>query len=189
MGAAQFDRQVFLQNKENPPRVPISVLAPLVLAVVVVAGGLLFYKFVIADTAGGAGSSPDAELTPIEEKVSRIEQRLDQIEKRRRALSSEPAAVAKEQKADLPVPAALPPPRTVYRIFPARAVQNTPAAPVAGPATNDVQSVYQKREINALQRDVTAGREEWEATTNRLGNVVGELRSEERRVGKECRSR
>ena len=175
MGAAQFDRQVFLQNKENPPRVPISVLAPLVLAVVVVAGGLLFYKFVIADTAGDAVSSRNAELTQIEEKLSRIEQRLDQIEKRRRALSSEPAAVAKEQKADLPVPAALPPPRTVYRIFPARAVQNTPAAPVPVPATNDVQSVYQKREINALQRDVTAGREEWEAATNRLGNVVGEL--------------
>jgi hypothetical protein len=45
----------------------------------------------------------------------------------------------------------------------------------AAPVPGEIQTGYQKKEINALQRDVTAGREEWEATTNRLGSVVGEL--------------
>jgi hypothetical protein len=177
MGAAQFDRQSFLQNKPDPPRVPISMIAPLVLAGVVVLGGLLFYKFAIADGSVGAGSTRDAELTRIEEKLGTIERRLDQIEKRRKAPTSETTATeTKAQKNDSTPPAPAPAPRTVYRIFPARSVQNSPIAAAApSPGPSEVQVGYQKKEINALQRDVTASREEWEATTNRLGSVVGEL--------------
>ena len=138
MGAAQFDRQSFLQNKPDPPRVPISMIAPLVLAGVVVLGGLLFYKFAIADGGIGAGSTRDAELTRIEEKLGTIERRLDQIEKRRKAPTSETTATeTKGQKIDSAPPAPAPAPRTVYRIFPARSVQNSPiaaAAPSPSPA-------------------------------------------------------
>jgi hypothetical protein len=153
------------------------MIAPLVLAGVVVLGGLLFYKFAIADGGIGAGSTRDAELTRIEEKLGTIERRLDQIEKRRKAPTSETTATeTKGQKIDSAPPAPAPAPRTVYRIFPARSVQNSPIAAAApSPGPSEVQVGYQKKEINALQRDVTAGREEWEATTNRLGSVVGEL--------------
>jgi hypothetical protein len=180
MGTAQFDRQAFLQNKENPPRIPLSVIAPLMLAILVVLGGLLFYKFVILDGGSDASSTRTAELTQIQEKLTRIEQRLDQLEKRRRALSSEASASStKEQKTATPAaPATAPATRTIYRIFPARSVQNSALAAAIPPSvTNvtDAQGNYQKKEITALQRDVSAGRDEWEATTNRLGNVVGEL--------------
>jgi hypothetical protein len=173
MGTGQFDRQVFLQSKEDPPRIPISMLAPLVLAGVVVLGGVLFYKFAIAETTSEVSSPRNAELTRIEEKLGTIEQRLDQLEKRRKATTSETAgAEAKEQKNNSAPPAPAPAPRTVYRIFPPRSVQNSS---VAAASTPDPQVGYQKKEISALEREVTAGREEWEATTNRLGSVVGEL--------------
>ena len=179
MGTAQFDRQAFLQHKDNPPRIPLSVIAPLMLAILVVLGGLLFYKFVILDGGGDVSSTRTAELNKIEEKLTRIEQRLDQLERRRRVLSSEAAAsTAREQKAATSAPATAPATRTIYRIYPARSVQNSPlaaAVPSTAASVTDAQGNYQKKEISALQRDVSADREEWEATTNRLGNVVGEL--------------
>src|SRR6266536_2497403 len=178
MGASQFDRQAFLQPKEVPPRNPLSMVGPLLLAAVAIVGGLAIYKFVIADSASEGSSSNNADLAEIQQKLNGIEQRLDQLEKKRKAAAAEnPAAEPKEQNnaaKDHASPAPPLAPRVVYRVSPPpSALQNTSAS-----ATRDSQYAGQKKEINSLQRDVTASREEWEAATNRLGSVVGELGSQ-----------
>jgi len=178
MGASQFDRQAFLQPKEVPPRNPLSMVGPLLLAAVVIVGGLAIYKFVIADSASEGNSSNNEDLAEVQQKLNGIEQRLDQLEKKRKAAAAEiPAAEPKEQNnaaKDHASPAPPLAPRVVYRVSPPpSALQNTSAS-----TTRDSQYAGQKKEINSLQRDVTASREEWEAATNRLGSVVGELGSQ-----------
>jgi hypothetical protein len=37
------------------------------------------------------------------------------------------------------------------------------------------ESSQQEKELNSLRGDVASGREDWKATADRLGNVVGEL--------------
>jgi hypothetical protein len=178
MGAAQFDRQIFLQPKEGPPRNPLSMIGPILLAAVVIVGGFAVYKFVIADNATEASAGNDPELIQLERKLNTIEQRLDQLEKRRKAAPVEaPTVQTKEQntaqkdrRPQVPAPT-----RVVYKVSPPpSALQNSSTA--APP--QDVQVASQKKEIHSLQRDVTASREEWEAATNRLGGVVGELGSQ-----------
>jgi hypothetical protein len=180
MGASQFDRQAFLQPKEAPPRNPLSMVGPLLLAAVVIVGGLAIYKFVIADSASEGSSSNNAEVAEVQQRLSGIEQRLDQIEKKRKTAATEtPAAEPKEQNnaaKDHASPAPPLAPRVVYRVSPPpSALQNSA---ITAAALHDSQLAGQKKEINSLARDVTASREEWEAATNRLGSVVGELGSQ-----------
>jgi septal ring factor EnvC (AmiA/AmiB activator) len=179
MGAAQFDRQAFLQPKEGPPRNPMAMIGPLLLAAVVIVGGLAFYKFVIADSTPDGSTSNNAELTQVEQRLKAVEQRLDQLDKKRKSTGTEmPPPEAKDQNAVQKdhTPPVQPVPRTVYRVSPSPSSVLHASQPSG--VAREPQAANQKKEINSLQRDVTASREEWEATTNRLGSVVGELGSQ-----------
>jgi hypothetical protein len=177
MGAAQFDRQSFLGPREAPPRHPAAVIGPLLLAAIVVVGGLAIYKFVIADGGPEMTSASSTEITQLQQRLNTLEKRLDQLERRRR-LAPEPPPETKPQDTTQKQPSrAAPPPRIVYRFSPqpAGALQTYLPAPSA---THDPQLATQKKQIDSLQNDVSANREEWQATTDRLGTVVGELGSQ-----------
>ena len=174
MGAGQFDRQAFLHPEGGPPgRNPLALIGPLLLAAVVIVGGLAVYKFVIADSPGEVAPSNSTELTQVQHKLDAMEKRLDQLERRRKMEApvnevKEQSTAAKDQPAALPVPT-----KVIYRMLPAPGSRQPSSATVQ--PGRDPQNASQKRAISTLQGDVSASREEWEAAANRLGTVVGEL--------------
>jgi hypothetical protein len=181
MGAGQFDRQVFLHPEGGPPtRSPLAMVGPLLLAAVVIVGGLAVYKFVIADSTtevASSNSTNSAELTQVQRQLDAIEKRLDQLEKKHKAAAEIPAAEVKPNitPKDHPAPPAAPP-KVVYRVIPPPSSQTLSSAALQ--PSRDPQLASQKKDISVLQRDVSASREEWEAAANRLGGVVGELGSQ-----------
>jgi hypothetical protein len=132
---------------------------------------------VIADAGTDVSSTSASEVTQLQQKLNTTEQRLNQLEKKRSAEVREtPAVGMKEQppSAMINPPSAPRPPRIVYRFSPSPAGSVKPdSAPTA--SMHELQLPSQANGIKALQRNFTASREEWEATTDRLGSVVGEL--------------
>jgi hypothetical protein len=164
-----FDREAFVSPSPRAPSGDSRLPGLLLLLVAVAALGLIGYKFLIQDAVDDSGSDRrtlaqiDQRMAGIEDRLSRIEQERD-----RPAVSSFAA-----KKPDAPAPAVDPQsaPR-VYRITPAPPQQ--PAAPATDPAmTQRVAGLQQG--LGSLQQDATANREAWQATTDRLADVSGQV--------------
>ena len=176
MGAApQFDRQVFAAAKKPPARDPLFVLAPVLFAAVVAAGGFMAYQFIFGDK-GDAGSVSAEQISAVQQKLAAVERRLEQLERKRRGGATE-TPVENETKStgqSAPVGSSGPT-RIIYRITQPPSQRSLALLSARYP---DPQLTAATMRIDSLQRDVAAGREEWEATANRLGSVVGELDSQ-----------
>ncbi|HEY4682028.1 MAG TPA: hypothetical protein VIH17_02115 [Candidatus Acidoferrales bacterium] len=176
MDETKIDRQVFVTQRGNSPRPAASIVGPLLLVAVLGVVGFTGYRYVRANGIPEiGGGNPDR--AQIVKKLEEIEKRLDQLEKRRKTAAPESAtAAAKTEPAvtkSLPSLPASPPPSRALSI--SRQPASTPAA--TNPATDSRLSKLQQ-EVNTFQSDVAANREAWEATSNRLGDTVGELGSQ-----------
>jgi hypothetical protein len=156
------------------------------LAVVIAGlGGFVVYRLVRSGGGGDPGST-NADLAQIEQRLDAIEHRLDQVEKRRKASSPEPVAPAPKEEPAKVAPSP-PPPRIIYRISPPP--EPRPVAPPTKSSPDGSQvSQRQQKELDSLRGDVSSTRQEWEATTNRLGDVVGELASQREEITRHSES-
>jgi hypothetical protein len=176
LGGFEFNRRDYAQPRIIEPRPSPSSADPLLLTVVVIVGGLIVYRLLGTGRAADSGSN-SADFAQIEQRLEGIEHRLDQLERRRRPSAPEPVTAVPKQDPPAPHPSA-PPVRTIYRFSPPLEPRTVAApAPKASPTVSQL-SQQQQKELDSLRGDVAATREEWEATTNRLGNVVGELASQ-----------
>jgi hypothetical protein len=181
MGTAQFDRQAFIEPKDDhPPRNPFVVLIFRLSAVVVLAvAAFIAYKFGFKTLGAGSLAAKNPELTSIEQKLASMEYRIGQLEKKRKNPGAEPVAPERKQQghAEKSLTSLTGnTPRVVY-LGPQRAgsQQNSSASIVPMERAHDIG---QMPDIGSLQRDFRTSREEWEAITNRIGSVVGELGSQ-----------
>jgi hypothetical protein len=165
----EFNREAFVAAppKEAPagPRLILGLL----LVVSVVAIGLIAYKVLIQNAGSSSGTDPRI-VAQLDQRLSMIEDRLDQLEKDRgrRAAAPAPAAPA-------PQAAAAEAPRPHYQISNPTPQQHAPAAAAApDPATNAKLAGLQQNMGN-LQSDATANKEAWQATTDRLADVAGQI--------------
>jgi septal ring factor EnvC (AmiA/AmiB activator) len=132
-------------------------------------------RFAQADVP--AISSDRQSLTEIQKHLNVIEKRLEDLESRRRT-SSRTAADMKEPEEFVQNQSSAPRhPRTQYQVSPHSAIA-TPAV-AAPPAAPDAASAKQlaslQEGIGALQDEANSNKEAWQATTNRLAEVAGEL--------------
>lgn len=184
MGGFQFDRQDYARPTPSEPRSgPSSLAGPLLLLAValVAVGGFVAYRLVRGGNGDARGSN--ADVAQIEERLKAIEQRLDQVERRRRLPTPEPSSTAAKQEADKDSPRPSPPPvRTIYRISPPPEPRPaTTPSPKSSPDSSQVTQQQQK-ELDSLRGDVASTNQQWEATADRLGNVVGELASQREEI-------
>lgn len=177
MGGFEFNRRDYVQPKpaEPPPGPSFSITGPLILLVVVVVGGLVAYKFLKSGVWAEAGNA-NAQVAQISQRLDGIENRLNQLERRRRPSAPEPAPAAPKQEPDKASSRPSPPPaQTNYRFYPAPEPRPATSSPPQSSSEGSQVSQQQHKELESLRSDVTSTREEWQATTDRLGNVVGEL--------------
>jgi hypothetical protein len=173
MAGVDFDRKAFVPATEPTSRPQNRVFGALFL--VIALGALAFLGFkLLADSRRSAAAASDSQgLDAIQQQLTKIEKRLDQLERRHKSSALESNAVSSNAAVKTPVENS-PSKKTVYTVAPASGVKTQPAPTQPAPQASRAPSVPQPSNDNA-----TADREAWQATTDRLADVVGVVGSQE----------
>jgi hypothetical protein len=169
-----FDRESFVapsaSNSQAASRLPGLLILVAAAAVLCFLG----YRFLIQNAGDDAGGD-QRTLAQIDQRMAGIEDRLEKIEQDRDRRPVEMAPSSK-QTAPLNAPASEShASRPTYQISPPQ-VQQQPArsAPATDPAMAQKMAGIQQG-LGSLQQDTTADREAWQATTDRLADVSGQV--------------
>lgn len=171
-----FDRQVFVQPQASKAARPAaSRFTALVFALVAIAAVVFLGYKILPQVARDSASGGDPALASLDKRLGAIEGRLEKLENRRTpviATKEEPADPKKISSNNANTPA-----RTVYQISPApreQAGKASRAASSTDPATAQRLSALQQG-LGALQSDAAGDREAWQATTDKLADVAGQV--------------
>lgn len=163
MAGIDFDRQVFATPTEAPKRQNAPVIGAVVLVVAIALVSLVGYKLYTDISKNSAESTSAAQVEDLKQQLAEMQKRLDAVEKHRKPAPAEIAAVAPPatRKND-------PPAKIIYRVTSASKMPAVTPAATATPANNANSAANA-----AMESAVTANHEAWQATTNRLADVVG----------------
>jgi hypothetical protein len=170
MAGVDFDRQAFVPAAEPAPRPQARVLGSLLLVIAVAALAFLGYKLLVDSRQSAAAASDSQGLDAFQQQLTRIEKRLDQLERRRKSSAPETDAASSSgaAKAQMEPPSK----KTVYTVAPVNGTKTQPTPTQSAPPASRIPSVAQSP-------NETADREAWQATTDRLADVVGVVGSQE----------
>jgi hypothetical protein len=206
MGGPVFDRQVFVKKQQAPKPFSRSPLpGGLILVLVAALSAFATYRFVKAGGKETSDPADKARIAELQTKLKAMQDQVQELEKRRHAAASRAASQEDKPSASKAVSAvhktrvdsvshpgsnhnAEPKPSAklvskdpTYSRVAANGAASAPplksASLMAKPTTPAGQSPANK-ELTRLQGNLAANHDEWEATTDRLGNVVGELDSQ-----------
>jgi hypothetical protein len=206
MGSPVFDRQVFVkkqQAQKSPSRSPLP--GGLILVLVAALSAFATYRYVKAGGKAPSNGADKARIAELQTKLKAMQEHVNQLEKRRHTAPAKRAANKSQANAVKPTPAENTPlvqpapqpagpapveskssssPNTAAASSGHSALIKTVSVPPVNSSSSATsrpaaatQSVPSK-ELNSLQGNLAASHEEWRATTDRLGNVVGELDSQ-----------
>jgi Tfp pilus assembly protein PilE len=173
-----YDRQVFAPSAQQPAATPSPAGIFFFVAVIaaILALGYVGYKGFVQSSSG---STADLRaLNEMQQRVNALEERLAQAEKEnhRRALVAQTSQNSKNDAPAAPTQSSVhSTPRPAYRISGSPAPQPTrPAAAAPDTATAQKLAGIQQG-LGALQNDATSNREAWQATTDKLADVAGQV--------------
>lgn len=170
----EFNREAFVAGAPKEASTAPRLIMGLLVVISVVALGLIAYK-VLIQNAGSASSTDTRVIAALDQRLSLIEDRLEQLEKDRSRKSSAPAPAATVQPA-APAVASTQPAGPHYRVS-NPTPQHTPAVAAPDPATAQKLAGLQQK-MGSLQSDANANQEAWQATTDRLAEVTGQVGSQ-----------
>jgi cell division protein FtsB len=169
MAGLEFDRQAFIPSNAPQGRSVAQLLVPLVVVVALALLAFVGYKIFLVNAQNNETASANAQVQQLEQQVSEMQKRIDALERHRKGVQAE--ASPAPSPAAAPSPATTKAQRTVYRIVAASAqpaqTKTTPPSP------NDAAPATATRTSPEIVGEVNANREAWQATTNRLADVVG----------------
>jgi hypothetical protein len=181
MAGVEFDRQAFVPSTTAPQARPlIQLLTPLLMVMAIALLAYLGYKIYLVNEHNNEVATANAQVQQLEQQLAEMQKRLDTMEKHRKPATVEsPAPAAKDA-----TPAASQRPRTVYRIAAASALPPQQVKPAAPPAP--VQTSPAPSSNGAVPKEIVgeiaANHEAWEATTNRLADVVGVVGTQQNEI-------
>ena len=171
-----FDRQVFVQpNAPTTARPAAGRFAGLIFVLIAIAAMVFLGYKILPQVARDSASGGDPALASLDKRLGAIEGRLEKLENRRTpalAMKEEPADPKKTSSNIANTPA-----RTVYQVSPAPRIQARKAPQAASgpdPATAQRLSNLQQG-LGALESDAAGNREAWQATTDKLADVAGQV--------------
>jgi hypothetical protein len=173
MAGIDFDRQVFVPPADQvPTKQPSRIIGVLILAVAILGIGFVAYKL-MSDVSLNGMSAEANSLQQIQQQLADMKERVDQLEKRRKTGAPE-SAVATPKTTPATSVATPRSTRPAYQISAASSLspQRNPN-PIAQPPS---------ARPPAAAPTSDADRESWQATTNRLGDVVGAVGSQEEEI-------
>jgi hypothetical protein len=169
MAGIDFDRQVFVPPAEQAVKQPSRIMGVVILAIAIAGIGFVGYKL-LSDTSLNGISAEANSLQQIQQQLADMKERVDQLEKRHRSAAPESAVAT--PKSSPATSGATTHSRPAYQISAASSLspQRNPNPATQPPATRPP----------APAND--AERESWQATTDRLGDVVGAVGSQEQEI-------
>ena len=174
MAGIDFDRQAFVSATEKSPRVGSNIIGAAILIVAIAVAGFIAYKLIPSFSATAAPQTADpASMAQMQQQLEEMQKRIDTLEKHRKGLVVEPA---KALEAPAPV-AKTPPVKPVYKI--ASGVPQPVASRPPTPAQVASYSNQQAAALGVVEEKTNANREAWQATTDRLADVVGVVGSQQ----------
>lgn len=167
MAGLEFDRQAFVPTSAPQGKSAIQLASPLLLILALGVVGYVGYKVYLVNQDSVAVSSANAEIQRLQQQLGDMQRRLDAVEKHRKSSpdSAEPRSTNARTAVSAPAPS-----KTIYRIATGSAlpVQTKPVV-----ASRTAPTVAASNRSQEIAGEVAANREAWEATTNRLADVVG----------------
>jgi DNA polymerase IIIc chi subunit len=167
-----FDRQAFVQS-EMPKSHQTTPIVGILFALAAIAGiVLLAYKLLPQNAADSSQSEPAnsdaASLAEVNQRLSEIDKRLDRLETLRRAAVAGQRALRQEDAE-------------------ANSTASTRSRPkdvmvVSGQTKPDTETMQRLANVQdgvaALQNEQAANRQAWQATTNKMADMAGQVSSQ-----------
>jgi hypothetical protein len=175
MAGIDFDRQAFVTPTDKAPRVSPHILGPVILLVAIAAAGLIGYKLISGSSARSSQQGDSESVAQMQQQIDELQKRLDILEKHRKIATTEPVKEVPEKVA--PAIGRVIPERPSYKISSGipQPVAHRQAPPVNQPAPSTVQQAS----LTAVEEKANANHEAWQATTDRLADVVGVVGSQQ----------
>jgi hypothetical protein len=168
MAGIDFDRQIFVPPVDSPQKPPSQIIGVAILAVAILGIGFVGYKL-MSDTSLGGASAEANSLQQIQQELADMNERLNLLEKRHKTALESTVVTPKPEPT---TSSAATRSKPAYQISAASAL-----SPQRNP--NPTSQPSAPRTVPATATNDTAARESWQATTDRLADVVGAVGSQE----------
>jgi len=166
-----FDRQAFVASPEQAPRSASPLVGTALLVIAVVVLGFVGYK-ILTHAFADAPAAGSQALLQVQQQLTDIQGRLEKLEQTRARAAAAPSSSAKVDPSASGDGNAHKTPHTTYQVTPSYMQPKRVVVP--DPATSQKLDGIQKG-LGTLQNDTSANREAWQATTDRLADVAGEV--------------
>lgn len=165
MAGIEFDRQVFAPTTETENKTSPKVLGSVALVVALGLAGLVGYKIFTQVSQQHALSEANAQIEQLQLQLADSQKQMEDMQKKHRPAPKVEAAPPVTTPA---AAAKTPAPRRTYHVT---------AGSVLPPQAAKLQSISQTPAISpetaAMKTELAANHEAWQATTDRLADVVG----------------
>jgi hypothetical protein len=172
MAGLEFDRQVFATATEVEKKPMPNILGGVLLVFALALAGLVGYKIFTQTSDSNALASANTHIEQLQQQLAESQKRLDELEKHHKAAKPEPPAPVVQPALEKP-----PKPKPSYRVVAASVMPAQPKPTVAQTvATPQIQAGIPQQliaESAAMKSELNANHEAWQATTDRLADVVG----------------
>ncbi len=168
MAGIEFDRQVFTSAAEGQRTQAPKAIGAVLLVLALGFAGFVGYKIFTQASQNNAIASANAQVESLQAQLADSQKRIEELQKHHKAVKPEPPAPVVQapvvEKKSAPV-------KRTYHIAAASALppQPKPVVYAAPPAAPPVAS----QNTTAIQSELNANHEAWQATTDRLADVVG----------------
>jgi prefoldin subunit 5 len=169
MAGIEFDRQVFAPATETPRKAPPQLLGMVLLILALGLAGIVGYKVFTQVSQSHSTAAANAHVEELQQQLASSQKRVEELEKHHKSGKAQTPVLTAEAPAVVKNPA---PARTIYRIAAASALP--PQRPVVAPVTIPAPAAaVPNPNTAAIQSELAANHQAWQATTDRLADVVG----------------
>jgi len=170
MAGIEFDRQIFAPSAaETTKKAAPQAFGAVLLVVVLGLAGFVGYKIFTQTSQANAIAAANAQVEQLQQQLADSQKRVEELEKHRKQAKSETPVVTAQPA----VVKTFAPARPVYKIAAASALPPQPKPAPVAPAIPAPSASTANANAAAIQSELSANHEAWQATTDRLADVVG----------------
>jgi|ERR1700730_870741 len=171
MSGVEFDRESFVRAGQPHRNSALPIIGLFAAALALAGAGYISYKLISAPTPASRPADDHQVLDQMQQQIARLDERMEELERHRKPVIAETPAPQKPETSN-----------PVQEKRPGYKVKAGSALAPQVPARDSSSPVSEK--IAAYAAETAANREAWQATTDRLADVVGVVGSQQGELSK-----
>ena len=169
MAGIEFDRQAFAGAAETSVKPAPKIFGTILLVTALGLAGLVGYKIFTQVSDSNSLNAANAQVQQLQTQLAESQKQLEELRHHKAAVKPEPTAVA-----PAPQPAKAPAPRPAYHVVAASVLPPQPKpAKLENVSSQSTPNPAYSADTAAIKSELSANHEAWQATTDRLADVVG----------------